>query len=84
MDVNEEYFEAVLRDLGVSKQKIEQIKQKFEGFRVYFRKRTLLREQIRKEYKKLIVYLPKSKVIEILSKMFEQSKKFVRESIECE
>ena len=84
MDVNEEYFEAVLRDLGVSKQKIEQIKQKFEGFRVYFRKRTLLREQIRKEYKKLIVYLPKNKVIEILSKMFEQSKKFVRESIECE
>jgi len=87
IDANEYYLVETLKELGVEDKKIKKLVEKFEGWRIYFRKKNQKERIIEFYHQMLNIGLNKETAIKNLSSFFDKSesriKAILKEFDEC-
>ena len=79
IDANEFFFLNIARDIGIELDKIKKLIERFEGWRIYFRKKPSEYERIRTLYKQMRDNgMSRAEAVKELSRIFNKSVSRIR------
>ena len=85
IDVNEIYLIEALVSIGVNEKEVEKVLRRLKGCRIYVRDKEIEKKEIIKFVcKKIKEGVRKSEVIQLASRVFEKSERWIREIIKDE